>query len=172
MKHGLVYLWTGIGAGKTSSALGVALRAVGQARKVIVIQFLKGRKDIGEYKIAKKLGQNYEIYQFGRKEFVDPKNLKPIDYELAKKGLEFAYKSLNKKPFLLILDEINLAVHGGLLKAKDIIDFLNIVPSSTTVYLTGRFAPKELINRADFVNEIQLIKQPKKFPPAKRGIEW
>jgi len=173
-KRAQVYLWTGNGAGKTTSALGVALRAVGHGQKVIIIQFLKGRKNIGEYKIMKRLKPNYEIYQFGRKEFIDPRNPKQIDFELANKGLEFAKKIVNeKKPNLLILDEINLAIAWGFLKLNDVMKFLDSVPKKTVVYLTGRFAPKQLIKRADFATEIRQIKHPfKKKILAKKGIEY
>lgn len=180
-KRGLVYLWTGEGAGKTTSALGVALRCVGHRKNVVMIQFLKGRKDIGEYKIQRKLSPYYSVYQFGGTEFIDPKNPSPDDFKRAKKGLEFAKHILKTKPFLLILDEINLitgpkTIHGkrykGLLDVKDVISFLNSVPRQTIVYLTGRYAPKKLINRADFVNEIVLVKQPRKKIPPTKGIEY
>lgn len=168
---GYIYLYTGTGGGKTTNALGLALRAIGHNQKVIIIQFLKGRKDIGEYKIKDRLAPNYEIHQFGTEELVDPKNLRPIDYELAKKGLEFARKVLNKEPNLLILDEINLAAAGGLIDVKDVLKLLENIPKKTTVVLTGRHAPKELIDRADFVNEIIDRKHPKKIPTTK-GIQY
>lgn len=173
-KKALVYLWTGDGAGKTTSALGVALRAVGHRQKVIVIQFLKGRKDIGEYKIMKRLKPNYEIYQFGRKEWIDPKRPKQIDYEIAAKGLEFAKRiARKKKPNLLILDEINLAVAWGFLNLRDVMKLLDSIPRKTTIYMTGRFAPKKLIERADFATRIEQIKHPlKKKILAKKGIEY
>lgn len=180
-KRGLVYLWTGEGAGKTTSALGVALRCAGHNLRVVVIQFLKGQKEIGEYKVQKKLKPFYEIHQFGRSEFINPSNPDPIDLELAKKGLEFAKKTLKKKPFLIILDEVNLVtgpkkIHGkrfdGLLNVNDVIDFLDMVPPETTIYLTGRYAPKELIERVDFATEIREIKHPFKEIPARKGIEY
>jgi cob(I)alamin adenosyltransferase len=169
---GLVHLYTGYGGGKTTSALGLALRALGHGQKVIIIQFLKGRKNIGEYKIREKLAPEYEIYQFGSPRFVDPKNLKPKDYELAEKGLEFAREALKKKPNLLILDEINLAAAGGLVKVEDILDLLKNIPKKTIVILTGRFAPDELINRADIVTTVEDIKGMKKRLPARKGYEY
>ena len=182
MRRGLVYLWTGKGAGKTTSALGVALRAVGHGKKVVIIQFLKGKKSIGEYKIKERLKPEYEIYQFGRSKFINPKKPEPEDYKLAKKGLEFAKEKLKEKPFLLILDEINLITgpktienirYQGLLNVKEVIDFLDKVPPQTTVYLTGRYAPRELINRADFVTEIKEIKHPiGDGVAARKGIEY
>jgi cob(I)alamin adenosyltransferase len=167
---GLIYIWTGTGAGKTTSALGVALRQVAHRQKVIIIQFMKGRKDIGEYKIRNKLKPYYEIYQFGTEKLVDLKNPSEKDKELAQKGLEFAYKALKKKPKLLILDEINLAAAVKLIKVDDIIKFLDKVPSSTAVYLTGRYAPLKLTKRADFVTLFKTAKQKK--VKAKKGIEY
>ena len=168
----MVYLWTGEGAGKSTSAFGTALRAIGHKKKVVIIQFLKGRKNIGEYKVAKLLKPYYEIYQFGRKEFVNLKKPTKKDKQLAQKGLEFARKILKeKKPFLLILDEINIAAAAGLLDVNEIINLLDSAPKQTTIYLTGRYAPKKLIKRADVVNEIRVVKFPKTIK-AKRGIQY
>ena len=170
-KKGIVYLWTGMGAGKTTSALGVALRQAGHKQKAIIIQFMKGRKDIGEYKIRNKLKPYYEIHQFGGEELVDLENPSKKDREFARKGLEFAYKCLEKRPHLLVLDEINLAVAIGLLTAGEVIDFLDKVPAETSIYLTGRYASKTLIDRADFATEFVTLKQPKKII-ARKGIEY
>lgn len=170
-RKGFVHVYTGIGGGKTTSTLGVALRSVGHRCKVIMIQFMKGRKNIGEYKAQKRLKPYFEIYQFGRRQFINLKNPKKIDYELAKKGLEFAKKALKKKPCVLILDEINLAVAVGLLKSSDVLEVLKDVPERTTVYLTGRYAPRELIERADLVTEIIDTKRPKNIP-VRKGIEY
>ena len=167
-----IYLWTGEGAGKTTSALGVALRAVGHKQKVIIVQFMKGRKNIGEYKIMKKLKPHYQIYQFGKKEFIKPISRPSVkDKGLALDGLEFARKAAKKKPRLLILDEINLACAIGLVKTKDVVDLVKHCSKYTIVYLTGRRAPAELKKIADFVNEIRLLKSPKKYP-IRKGIEY
>ena len=83
----------------------------------------------------------------------------------------FAYKAAKKKPFLLILDEINLAVKTKLLSEKDVIKFLNSVPAKTTVYLTGRGASAGLRKRANYVNEIRMIKGPKKLT-GEKGIDY
>lgn len=169
---GLIYLWTGEGAGKSTSAFGTALRAVGHKKKVVIIQFLKGRKNVGEYKVAKLLKPYYKIYQFGRRQFVNLRKPTKRDRELAKAGLEFARKVLReKKPFLLILDEINLAAAAGLLDIDEVINLLNSAPKRTTIYLTGRYAPKKLIERADVVNEIREVKYPKHIK-ARAGIQY
>lgn len=169
---GYIYLYTGTGGGKTTNALGAALRSIGHGHKVVIIQFLKWWKNTGEYKIRKKLLPYYEIYQFGRKGWVGLENLDERDKKLAEKGLEFAKKMVKlKKPHLLVLDEIILALHCGLLNVDEVIEFLNKIPKRTDVFLTGRFAPKELIDRADFVNEVVDIKHPKKIPTTK-GIQY
>ena len=183
---GYIYLYSGTGGGKTTNALGLALRSIGHKRKVVIIQFLKWRKDIGEYKIKDKLKPYYEIYQFGRPAWLGEKELiaefggqkfkvesfTDIDKELAKKGLEFAKKVLKeKKPHLLVLDEINLALHWKLLGIKDVLELLDNLPEKTDVVLTGRYAPKELIEKADFVNIIEDVKAPKEFQLTE-GIQY
>jgi cob(I)alamin adenosyltransferase len=169
---GNIYLYTGTGAGKTANALGLALRSVGHKRKVIIIQFLKWWKNTGEYKIRKILAPYYEIYQFGRKGWHGLGNLGEEDKELAHKALRFAEKIVKeKKPHLLVLDEINLALHCKLLNVNEVLEFLDKVPKKTDVVLTGRFAPKELVNRAEFVNEVVDVKYPKKMVTTK-GIQY
>ncbi|MEM1539198.1 MAG: cob(I)yrinic acid a,c-diamide adenosyltransferase [Candidatus Bathyarchaeia archaeon] len=169
---GYIYLYTGTGGGKTTNALGLALRSVGHKRKVVIIQFLKWWKNTGEYKIRKVLAPYYEIYQFGRRGWHGLSKLGEDDKRLAKKALEFAEKIVKeKKPHLLVLDEINLAVHCKLLDVKEVLDFLDRIPKRVDVVLTGRFAPKELIDRADFVNEIVDVKHPEKIVTTK-GIQY
>lgn len=169
---GYIYLYTGTGGGKTTNALGLALRSVGHHRKVIIIQFLKWWRKTGEYKIRKKLAPYYEIYMFGRRGWHGLGNLGEDDKKLAKKALEFAKKIVKeKKPHLLILDEINLALYCELLKIEEVLEFLDSIPKKTDVVLTGRFAPKALIDRADFVNEIIDIKHPEEMVTTK-GIQY
>lgn len=157
---GHVYLYTGTGAGKTTNALGLALRSVGHHHNVVIIQFLKWWKNTGENKVQAMLKPFYAIHQFGREGWHGLDTLDERDAKLAQKALAFARKTAQEKPHLLVLDEVNLAVHCGLLDVKDIIDFLDAVPAETDVVLTGRFAPRELFDRADFVNEILDIKYP------------
>jgi len=171
MEKNNVYLWTGEGAGKTTSALGIALRCAGHGMKVIVVQFMKGRNNIGEFKVMNKLKPYYQIYQCGRKGWVDIDHPSKKDYELARRGLELARKAALKKPRVLVLDEINLATAVGLLDVKDVLELIEHCSKYTIVYMTGRFAPKKLIERADFVNDIKEVKKPKKYP-VRKGIEW
>jgi cob(I)alamin adenosyltransferase len=133
---------------------------------------LKWWKNTGEYKIRGMLEPYYEIYQFGRKGWIGLSNLGEEDKRLAQKGLEFAERILKeKKPQLLILDEINLAVYCDLLDIRQLLAFLERVPDRTDVVLTGRYAPKELVERADFVNEVVDIKSPKQMVTTK-GIQY
>ncbi|MBI2564482.1 cob(I)yrinic acid a,c-diamide adenosyltransferase [Candidatus Woesearchaeota archaeon] len=170
-KKATIYVWTGIGAGKTTSSLGVALREVGHGNNVIIIQFMKGRKDIGEYKIKKRLSPEYEIYQFGRTGWVNLKNPSLQDKKLAQQGLEFAKKAAKKKPDLLVLDELNLVLAYGLLDTNEVLKFLDTIPPKTSVYITGRFAPLKLMERADYVTEFVTLKRPSEII-AKKGIEY
>ncbi len=169
---GYIYLYTGTGAGKTTNALGLALRSVGHKHKVVIVQFLKWWKNTGEYKIREMLEPYYEIYQFGRKGWHGLDNLGEEDKKLAHKALRFVEKIVKeKKPHLLVLDEVNLALYCKLLDIKEVLNLLDKVPKRTDVVLTGRFAPKELIGRADFVNEIVDIKHLKEMV-ATKGIQY
>jgi cob(I)alamin adenosyltransferase len=169
---GYIYLYTGTGAGKTTNALGLALRSVGHKHKVVIIQFLKWWKNTGEYRIQKMLAPYYEIYQFGRRGWHGLSSLGEEDKKMAREALKFAEKIVKeKKPQLLVLDEINLVVHCKLLEVKEVLEFLDKIPKKTDVVLTGRYAPKELIERAEFVNEIKDIKYPKEIITTK-GIQY
>lgn len=148
----MILVFTGDGKGKTTSAFGMAIRAIGHQKKVIIIQFLK-KGEYGETKLFEKLG--IEIYQFGRKDFVFEATKE--DYEMAQKALKKAYEKLKEKPFLLILDEVNVAIDMGLIKLKDVIDLLKKA-EETHIILTGRNAPQELIKYADLVTEMKKIK--------------
>lgn len=169
---GYIYLYTGTGGGKTVNALGLALRSVGHKRKVIIIQFLKWWNNTGEYKIREKLKPYYEIHLFGRAGWIGLNNLSEEDRKLAQKGLDFAKKIVNEKqPNLLVLDEINLALHCQMLDIDEVIEFLDNIPKETDVVLTGRCAPKKLIDRADFVNEVKDIKHPEELVTTE-GIQY
>lgn len=165
-----IYVYTGEGAGKTTNALGLALRSLGHGHKVIMIQFLKGREDIGEYKIQKQL-KNYKVYQFGGKELIDLRNPSEKDRLLAAEGLRFVLKAIKQKPSLLILDEINIAAAYKILNTKDILAILRKMPWSIDIVMTGRYAPKQLIRAADYANEIRTLKMPKKMA-SKKGINY
>jgi len=168
-----VRIYTGEGAGKTLAAFGLALRAIGHGQKVVIVQFLKGRKDVGEYKVKERLSPNLEIYQFGREGFVSIRNPERVDHELARKGIEFAKQVLQLKPDVLILDEVNLAASLGLIEVKDVLELIEKAPDDMVIVLTGRYAPKEFIDVADLVTEMKKIKHPfDRGESAKKGREY
>jgi cob(I)alamin adenosyltransferase len=174
-----IYLYTGDGAGKTTNALGIAFRALGHDKFVLMIQFLKWKKETGEFQFQWKnynQGNHFECHQFGREGWIGFDNLTIEDSIRTKEGLLFAHDLLNglkgEKHFdILILDEVNLAVHLGLLTMNEINAFLACIPKHIDVVMTGRNAPQELMDIADIVNEIKEIKAPKEFIN-KEGIQY
>ena len=170
-----IYVFTGEGAGKTTNALGLALRSIGHKHKVIIIQFLKWWQETGEVKIAKKLFPYYKIYQFGRKGWKGFKNLTEEDKKLAHKALKFAEEITKKeKPDLLVLDEMNLVIYLKLLTTEEIISSLKRIQrikKDIDIIITGRYASKTLVDFSDFANKISIIKMPKKLI-AKKGIQY
>ena len=166
---GRVIVYTGEAQGKTTASLGVALRSIAHGKRVVIIQFMKGRKDTGEY-LIKDVLPNYEIYQFGRKEFVDLSNPDDEDKRLAREAINFAKEKLKEKPFLLILDEINIACHINLIPIEDVIDLIKSKPEETNLILTGRYADEKLIELADIVTEMKEVKR--ESVDAVEGIEF
>ncbi|MCL6500511.1 MAG: cob(I)yrinic acid a,c-diamide adenosyltransferase [Candidatus Pacearchaeota archaeon] len=172
-----IYLYTGEGGGKTTNALGLALRSLGHGHKVVIIQFLKWWKNTGEYKFQKFKGISnyYKIYQFGRKGWHGFKKLTKKDRELTENALNFAQEIVKKeKPKLLILDEINLVVYLKLLDEEQVINTIKQIQKSNKrmdIVLTGRHATKGLVNLSDYVNKISMIKMPKKLE-SKKGIQY
>ncbi len=174
---GHVYLYYGTGAGKTACALGLALRSAGHDKKAVIVQFMKWWKETGEFRIRERLAPYYEIRQFGRPGWIcraagkvsvggislKVREIDGQDKEMARRGMEYARQALVEKPGLLVLDEICLAAHMGILPVEDVLRLLQEVPDETDVVLTGRFSPGKLMERADFVNEIVSRKAPGKF---------
>jgi len=160
---GKTFLYTGSGAGKTTNAIGLAIRAIGHGKKVVIVFFMKGWDQTGEYLVREKLSPLYEVRLFGSKGWVDLKNPSDEDRRMAREGLAYAKEKLAERPHLLVLDEVNLAAAVGLLDTEEVISLLDEAPEETDVVLTGRHAPPELINRADFVNLVSEVKAPKEM---------
>jgi cob(I)alamin adenosyltransferase len=169
----MIYLFTGEGGGKTIAALGLALRSVGHGHKVIVVQFLKGRRDTGEFKAARRLAPYLKIRQFGTTKLVDLKKPSRADSALARAGFAFARQALRSKPKLLILDEINLALAAGMLPEREVLAWLRRIPKSVDVVLTGRHASTRLYRVADGVSVVKKVKHVfDRGVPARKGIEY
>src|SRR3972149_1852481 len=170
---GLIYVFTGDGKGKTTAAIGQAVRAVGQGWKVLMVQFIKQIVS-GEGGPLKKIG--VEIYPMGEGFVGIMGDRKPreVHVRAAEKALEFAEEKVREGDFnLLILDEINVAVSLGLLDAGRVLKFLNNRPKDLNTILTGRNAPPEFIQIADLVSEVKEVQHPfSKGETAKKGIEF
>jgi cob(I)alamin adenosyltransferase len=160
-QRGLVQVYTGNGKGKTTAALGLALRAAGHGKKTCVIQFMKGEIYYGELGAAKLLSPYLEIIQMGRPDFVNKTSPDPKDVRLARQGLDLAREILVGKRYdIVVLDEINVALDFGLIALADVIALIDAKPPETELILTGRYANKEIIERADLVTEMKEIKHP------------
>ncbi len=157
--RGLVLVYTGDGKGKTTAALGHALRTIGHGNKVLTIQFMKGKK-YGEVLAAEKyLAGMLTMVQCGLDSFVMKNNPASVDIELARQGLALAKKSIASGDYqLVILDEINVALDFKLVEMDDIVELIKTKPASLDLILTGRYAPAELIELADMVSEVREIK--------------
>ncbi len=156
--RGIVMVITGNGKGKTTAAIGQALRALGHGKKVFMIQFMKGKK-YGEVLAAEKCLPDFTIRQSGLDSFVMRDNPAPIDIELAKAGFKLAGEVVASGEYdLVILDEINVALDFKLLSLPEVVDMINNKPAAVDLILTGRYAPQEIIDLADTVSDIQEIR--------------
>lgn len=172
---GKIHVNTGDGHGKTTSALGIAMRAIGHGYKICMIQFMKGRENIGEFMIQKKLKPYFNLYQFGKKGFILNKKLKKSDIEKANEGFDFAKKTMREKKFdILILDEINVAVDFNLIEEQKLLEFIkNYRDQGVEIILTGRNASKNIIDAADIVTDMKKIKHYyDQGIDARKGIEY
>ena len=156
--RGLVFVYTGNGKGKTTAAMGQALRAVGHGLTVLVIQFMKGKK-YGEVIACEKFLPAITICPCGLDSFVMRGNPAPVDIDLAQQGLNLARKSLSSGEYnMVILDEINVALDFGLVSVKDVVEMIKGRATNVDVVMTGRYAPPEIIEIADTVSEVNEIK--------------
>lgn len=174
-KLGRIHVYTGDGKGKTTAALGVAMRAMGTGLSVLIIQFLKGHKDYGELRFLNNFSQpGLAIVQFGTTEYTDLEHPAALDLYLATQGLDYARRAMiMRRPNVLVLDEINPAMHYGLIATQDVLDFLDHKHQETEVLLTGRNAPSSILNIADIVTVMNSVKHPYDDPAftPRYGIE-
>ena len=172
LKKGYIHVYTGNGKGKTTAAIGLGIRATGAGLKVIMVQFMKGRR-YSELDAVDQV-KNFTVVQFGRDEFVSKENPEQIDIDLARKGLVYAKDVIQNGGYdLVILDEITVAVDFQLIPLKEVIDVLKNKPETLELVLTGRYAPSDLIKHADLVSEILEIKHPfQKGVLSRKGIDW
>lgn len=176
LKRGFVQVYTGNGKGKTTAAIGLGIRAAGWNLKVYMVQFLK-TSESGELETIKNLKNNFEIFRFEKEKgffwTLTEEEKKEEKLEI-QKAYEFCIDALkNKKCDLLILDEILGAFKNELISKEQIIKLIETKESDVEVVLTGRDAPKWLIEKADLVTEMKPIKHYfEKSIPARKGIEY
>ncbi|MFZ6007942.1 MAG: cob(I)yrinic acid a,c-diamide adenosyltransferase [Nitrospirota bacterium] len=171
MRKGYVQVYTGNSKGKTTAALGLALRAAGAGLKVFIAQFIKKRR-CSEHKALDRFKDLITIKQYGTGFLKGGKPTK-TEIEAARKGFEEVRNIISSKTYdMVVLDEINVAAHHKVLNVEDIVDLLNSRPPNTEIVLTGRYADEKIIEMADLVTEMKEIKHYyKKGVKARRGIE-
>ncbi len=172
-KKGLIIVNTGNGKGKTSSALGVAMRCVGNSMKVFMVQFIKGAWKYGELAMAERLAPYFEIKAMGEGFTWDTKN-RVRDIEMTEKAWELgAEKMMSGTYDLIVFDEINYVIDYRYLDVKKVVDALKKKPEMVHVILTGRNAHPDIVDIADLVTEMKEIKHPfKQGILAQKGIEF
>lgn len=170
---GLVIVYTGKGKGKTTAAIGLAIRAVGWKKKIAIVQFIKGYKEIGEWKFLKTIKQ-IDIYQAHNSKIASIGLPNDKHKSSCAKSLKILKTLINKDEYdVLILDEINNAIFYDLVEAGEIIKIINDRPAGQSIVLTGRNAPEKILEIADLVTEMKNIKHPYDIGiQAKRGIDY
>ena len=173
---GIVIVYTGNGKGKTTASLGVALRAIGHGLKVCMVQFIKGEWHYGELNSLKKLEPDLELIVAGKGfiGIIDDDHAFEEHVRAAETALDIIEQKISLDRYdVIILDEINYAVHLGLLRLGDVMRIIQNRPKRLSLILTGNYACEEIILLADLVTEMKEIKHPyKKGFKAKRGIDF
>ena len=154
---GYIHVYTGDGKGKTTAALGLALRAAGAGLKVFIAQFMK-LGDYSEIKALERFGDGVTVEQYGLGRFIRG-NPDPADIDAARKGMERVREIFAAgRHRVVILDEANVAAACGLFSPVDLLELVNAKPDEVEVILTGRNAAPEILARADLVTEMKMVK--------------
>ena len=173
LEEGLVQVYTGDGKGKTTAALGLALRASGHGLRVHIVQFMKGWAHYGELKALEAL-PNITVRRFGRPGWVHPRDIQPEDLRLAREGLAHSREAVRSGQYdVVILDEANLALAWGLIPLEEVREMIEGRPARVELVFTGRSAPAELIELADLVTEMKEVKHPfQRGLASRKGIDF
>lgn len=171
---GKIQVFTGDGKGKTTAAMGLAVRAIGRGYKVFIVQFLKAPNTSGEQIAFQALAPMITIKPMGRNGFIFERGYEPQDKDMAKQAMDEVREAMQSGNFdIIVLDEVNVAVDFGLVDVQDVLDLMNSKPDNIELVLTGRNARPEIINRADLVLEMKKIKHHfDKGVRAREGIEY
>ena len=174
LEKGLVLVFTGDGKGKTTAALGLALRTLGHGDQVAVVQFIKGGWQPGEAKALELFGEALHWHALGEGftwETQDRERDRQLVQQAWEQSLVYLADASRK---LVVLDEVNVALKLGYLGIEQVLAGLDLRPELTHVVLTGRGAPPQLLERADLVTEMKLVRHPfrEQGVKAQRGIEF
>lgn len=168
---GYIQVYTGNGKGKTTAAMGLAIRAAGAGLRVYIAQFVKGMK-YSEHDTLGRLSDSITVKQYGRSCFIyrDPEEK---DIQAAQEGLKELKKIMSSGEYqVIILDEANIATHFNLFSVEDLLDFMRAKPEDVELVITGRMADPRVIEEADLVTEMKEIKHYyQKGIQARAGIE-
>ena len=175
MSKGLLIVYTGNGKGKTTAAIGSAMRAVGQGLSVLMLQFIKGSWKYGELESVKRMQPDFEIQALG-KGFV--RSNSKLDDNEVKENISRSWERAKNAIFsdrydMIILDEINYVIGYGLLPVEEVLTILGKRPERLHIIMTGRDVHERVIEKADLVTEMREIKHPySKGVKAQKGIEF
>jgi len=172
-ERGLIHVYTGNGKGKTTAAMGLIVRCVGHGGKVAMVQFMKGWPFYGEIKGLSYL-PGVDLFRTGGDKCFRKGEHTEADLKEAQRGLAIAKDCVTDPKYdLVVLDEINVAVDFGLLSLSDVLNLIGIKLPTIELVLTGRHAPRELIEIADLVTEMVEVKHPyQRDIMARKGIEY
>lgn len=177
-RKGLVMVWTGKGKGKSTAAVGLAVRAAGNKMRVLFLQFVKGAWKTGERNALPLLAPYVEYQVMGKGFTIERLRNKNVSMEdhaaAAREAFAFAQEAVRGKRYqVVILDEIMATMNAGLVTKEEVLELVRTKPAMLHLVLTGRNAPPELVELADLVSEVQPIKHPYQAGiPAQRGIEF
>lgn len=172
-EKGVLIVYTGAGKGKTTAALGMAIRCIGHGLKVAVVQFIKGALDTAEERILKGFGEQVTFLRLGEGYTWETQD-RERDARVAQQAWTTATGFLRDPGYaMVILDELNIALHHDYVSLEDVLDVLAHRPLHQHAVITGRHAQPELIERADLVSEMKMIKHPfRKGIKAQKGVEF
>ena len=175
-KDGLTIVYTGKGKGKTTAALGIALRATGYKKKICMIQFIKGSWHYGEMDSSKRLEPEFEMVAIGKGfvGIIDDKSPKIDHQEVAKEAIKISNEKIQSGKYdIVILDEINYTVNLNLISLDDVLELIKSKHQKMDLILTCNYAKGEVMEAADLVTEMKEIKhQGQRGIKAEEGIDF